>query len=54
MSSLTTVLFLFDFSGVTEGRGGRGGAVLSPLDLAAVTFDVEPFCWTDDGGVEAP
>lgn len=54
MPSLTTVLFLFDFSGVTEGRGGRGGAVLSPLDLAAVTFDVEPFCWADDGGVEAP
>lgn len=49
-----TVLFLFDFSGVTEGRGGRGGAVLSPLDLVAVTFDVEPLGWTDEGGVEAP
>lgn len=51
---LTTILFRFDFNGAAAGRGGIGGAELSPLYFTAVTLDVDPLGWTDEGGVEAP
>jgi hypothetical protein len=53
-SCLTMILFLFDFSGAAAGRGGRGGAVLSPLDFVVVTFEGGPSGWTEEPGVEAP
>jgi hypothetical protein len=51
---LTIILFLFDFNGVAVGRGGRRGAVLSPLDFVVVTFETGPSGWTEKGGVEGP
>jgi hypothetical protein len=47
-------LFLFDCEGTTTGRGGTGGAVISPLDFMVVMFDDDPSGLTEEGGVEPP
>lgn len=47
-------LFRFEVNGTTAGRGGMGGAGLSPFAFIAVTLEVDMSGLTDEGGVEAP